>query len=598
MGVEPLKNHKTIAEQATMQSFLNCYLRETRNFEEIENEPGNHLNGQQVDRTIKCVLQNQAIEVIIPVRYWSLTGRHLFAYPIFYRSSGDEVLNQLDYITLVSLITKELLIEQKREDAEDEFMLRVILSCRNVTKYIEGRLDDSERLSDANFSYIEAEQSLLFGHLMHPTSKSKQGITEEEEHLYSPELNGEFQLHYFLADPSIVVQDSSLEESAAAIVREELEESGQAYRLGDKEGDVFLPTHPLQAKHLIEREDVQSLIAKGLLAYIGPMGKKFTATSSFRTVYSKESKFMFKFSVPIKITNSLRVSQKKELDRGVEVSRLLDSEVGQDLRGRFDRFHIMEDPAYLNLDLDGDSTGFEVIIRENPFYENDNDASLIAGLCQDQPYGGKTKIQAVIENLAHQEGRSTEEVSLDWFDRYLSISLDPILWLYETYGIALEAHQQNSVLKLDGGYPGTFYYRDNQGYYYSESKADLLVTQLPDLNRKSNTICSDEVAEERLRYYFFINHLFGLINGFGVSGLITEEKLLQLLRNRLEKHLDEGTAVGLIDSLINVPVLPCKANLLTRFHDMDELVGSLETQSVYTMIRNPIGQEVGLVHGK
>ena len=32
---------------------------------------------------------------------------------------------------------------------------------------------------------------------------------------------------------------------------------------------------------------------------------------------------MLKFSVPVKITNSLRINKQKELDRGVEMSRIL-----------------------------------------------------------------------------------------------------------------------------------------------------------------------------------------------------------------------------------------------------------------------------------
>jgi siderophore synthetase component len=164
-----------------------------------------------------------------------------------------------------------------------------------------------------------------------------------------------------------------------------------------------------------------------------------------------------------------------------------------------------------------------------------------------------------------------------------------MLWLYETYGVALEAHQQNSIVQMENGYPKHFYYRDNQGYYYSESKADMLVEQLPGLNRKSVTICSDEVAIERFRYYFFMNHLFGLINAFGSAGLIEESELMNMLRKRLIHHdkLTGGNS-ALLRSLLDSEKLPCKANLLTRFHDMDELVGSLETQSVYTNIPNPL----------
>jgi siderophore synthetase component len=304
---------------------------------------------------------------------------------------------------------------------------------------------------------------------------------------------------------------------------------------------------------------------------------------------------MFKFSVPVKITNSLRINQRKELARGVEISCLLETEVGVRMHQEFPNFRILEDPAYIDLNSTEECSGFEVVIRDNPFYENSKHTSLIAGLCQDHPYGGKPRIHYVIEEIAHRENRSKEEVSIDWFQRYLSLTLDPMIWLFNTYGIALEAHQQNSVIQLENGYPKTFYYRDNQGYYYSKSKSQRLMELLPGLNTLSDTVCEDDVAEERLRYYFFFNHLFGLINGFGVSGLVEEKALLNLLRVRLKQH-EEKVPSNLLKSLLYQPVLNCKANLLTRFHDMDELVGPMESQSVYTLVKNPIAKEVEISH--
>lgn len=41
-------------------------------------------------------------------------------------------------------------------------------------------------------------------------------------------------------------------------------------------------------------------------------------------------------------------------------------------------------------------------------------------------------------------------------------------------------------------------------------------------------------------------------------------------------------------SLADSPTLRCKANLLTRVHGLDELVGPVETQSVYVDIPNPL----------
>ncbi len=44
----------------------------------------------------------------------------------------------------------------------------------------------------------------------------------------------------------------------------------------------------------------------------------------------------------------------------------------------------------------------------------------------------------------------------------------------------------------------------------------------------------------------------------------------------------------LLDRLLDDDRWPCKANLLTRAHDMDELVGDISTQSVYVTLPNPL----------
>jgi siderophore synthetase component len=592
---------KQLAENATMQSFLNCYLRETGNFEEapeLMEHPLFSTSGLEKVLVSKLILQK--IELVAGLTYWSETDRHLFSFPIYYRTAGSKDLQPIDYITLTSLIVKEFLLDKRFKGAEDELIYRVILSCRSIKTYLEDRVEDAEALSQEDFEFIEAEQSLLFGHLLHPTPKSKQGLAEAEDAAYSPERKGEFRLHYFVAEKSLVLQDSSRPQSAASIIFEELQNDGEVDQdwleeIMKKDEKVLLPVHPLQVKELMEKPEVQTRLADGSLQYIGPAGKKFTGTSSFRSVYSKHSKYMYKFSVPVKITNSLRINQAKELARGVEVSRLLETEVGQNIKQNFPNFRIVEDPAYLNLVSQNELSGFEVVIRDNPFYENSKHASLVAGLCQDHAYGGKPRLYSIIKGIAGRENRSVEEVSIDWFNRYLDLTLDPMICLFDTYGIALEAHQQNSVIKLHDGYPETFYYRDNQGYYYSETKAGILMELLPGLNTLSDTICTDDIAEERLRYYFFFNHLFGLINAFGVSGLIEEGELIRLLKERLKQH-EETMPSDLLSSLLYQPVLPCKANLLTRFYDMDELVGPMESQSVYTMVKNPIAEEVEILH--
>ena len=586
-----MKRANEIAEQATMQSFLNCYLRETENYEWPLSQKA--PAGGDARRIIRIPLTRQKITIDVPVRYWSLTGRHLFDFPISYQAEGYEDDHTLDYVTMTSLLVKEWLIGNGQEFSEDELVLRVLLSCKNMKDYISARANNHNQLLEETFDFIDAEQSLLFGHLMHPTPKSKQGLTEQQDRTYSPEYKGRFQLHYFSAVPQIIEQESALDRSAAELIFDDMQQADGAELL-EKEwhkGRKLIPVHPLQAAAVREDSEVQALLASGKLKYLGPAGALFTATSSFRTLFSETSAFMYKFSVPVKITNSLRFNQPKELARGVEVARLLETNLGDQMKANHPQFHMMKDPASINLTLDKEISGFEVALRENPFCENSKQASLVAGLVQDHAYGGKSRLHSIIQDVSTREKRTVEDVSMEWFRKYLSISLDPVLWLYTNYGIALEAHQQNSVVRLEDGYPKEFYYRDNQGYYFCQSKADELTRLVPSLNEKSDTICADDVAEERLRYYFFFNHLFGLINGFGVSGLIEEEKLIDHLRTRLTAYLPSS----LIHSLLEESRLPCKANLLTRLYDMDELEGPMEAQSVYTTIENPLAAKVGSI---
>ncbi len=220
-------------------------------------------------------------------------------------------------------------------------MLRVILSSQNIQRYVEARTEDADALQSPDFTYIEAEEvSLYSAPVLIRTPKSKQGISAKDEWIYSPELKGSSSSHYFLAEPSIVIQDSSEVRSASEIIKQELAgdlEISSEFRdtYCQKESRyIIIPAHPLQAKVLIEKEEVKRLIEQGSLVYAGPLWKKFTVTSLFRTVYSATSRYMYKFSVPVKITNSLRANLQKELDRGVEIAKLIDSKVGDDLKER------------------------------------------------------------------------------------------------------------------------------------------------------------------------------------------------------------------------------------------------------------------------
>ena len=593
---------KEIAERATIQSFLNCYLRETNSGKLIAKAAINTdiaftevLSRTGADSLFCCTLKKQCLRLLIGVKYWSLTGRHIFSFPLFYQPNTGDLL-ELDYVTLVALITKELALDSGSNSHQDELLLRVIQSNSYIKKFVSERKQDRKSLYNFNNSFIDTEQALVFGHHLHPTPKSRQGFSDQELFIYSPELKGSFPIHYFRAHQSITVEGSGLSQTATALIKSELiqdttvdDQFKQKYCQEDEYS--LLPIHPWEANYLLSKPEVQELINRGLLQDLGEKGKAYQPTTSIRTVYHAKSAFMLKLSLNVKITNSLRVNLYKELERSVEVYQILSGKIGQELHQKFPNFNMIRDPAYITIQIDGVAVdGFSTILRENPFLDRpETDTTCLIALCQDSIFGDGSRLGKIIQQLAQQEYRSTEEVSLDWFRDYLQVYLEPILWLYFTYGIGLEAHQQNSVLQLENGYPKRFFYRDNQGYYYRRSCHQLLDSIFPGISRKSETICDDAVVDERLGYYLFINNLFGLINAFGVAGVVDEKLLIKELRSKLEEYIDLAPqSTKLLDNLLFESQLRCKANLLTRFHDMDELVGSVATQSVYVSIDNPL----------
>jgi siderophore synthetase component len=230
------------------------------------------------------------------------------------------------------------------------------------------------------------------------------------------------------------------------------------------------------------------------------------------------------------------------------------------------------------------------MIRHNPFGPGD-DAVCVAALTTPRPWPGRVGMQSrlatVVERLAAHTGRPVTAVAAEWFLRYLDHVVRPVLWLDATAGIALEAHQQNTLVLLDPhGWPTGGRYRDNQGYYFRESHRERLATRLPGIGTHSDTFVSDEVTDERFAYYLGINNVLGLIGAFGAQHLADERVLLAAFRQFLTSAVGMGSPLP--RHLLETPTLRCKANLLTRLHGLDELVGPVDTQSVYVTIANPL----------
>jgi siderophore synthetase component len=410
-------------------------------------------------------------------------------------------------------------------------------------------------------------------------------MTNWQRPAYAPEHHGRFRLAVFAADATLLRQDAAPGVSLPDILRTLIPPQDRQVL---RPGEALIPMHPLQAEALMLDPSVAQLVVQGRLRPLGAIGAWFTPTSSVRTVYNADLPWMLKFSLPVQITNSLRVNHMPELEAGVTMSRLF---ARTDFLARYPRFRLIRDPAYVTLTLpDRTESGFEVIFRENPFTKgHENSGVTIAALTADPPPGARSWLETIIRDLAARGGEPVREVCRRWFSAYLDCALEPLIRLYDELGVAFEAHQQNSLLDVSSGYPEAYYYRDNQGFYLSNTHRDRLTALAPESDTIPGLYFDDCVIQERFGYYLIVNQICAVIARMGHDGLIMEDALLAMLRARLECLARELTGVGgeFARGFLNRPTIAAKANLLTRMLDIDELEAD-DGRAIYVQLPNPL----------
>ncbi|WP_323185495.1 IucA/IucC family protein [Kitasatospora sp. NBC_01287] len=568
------------AEQAGMEALLRCWCRETGA------RPGE-------DGVLRIPVLDGAARLLAAVRYWSPCGWHRFGPAVLAPGQADDGA-ALDPVTAAALLARSVGADPAPEQIAD-LAGRVADSVRRTADVLRHRRRHLGPVPDSAF--LRAEQSLLLGHPLQPDPKSRDGLGPAQSTAYSPELRGSFALHWYAVDRDLLASGSALSAGSERLTAEQL----TAELLGAPgllpPNTAALPLHPWQAQELERRPLVARLLAEGALHDLGRHGAPWYPTSSVRTVCRPGTPWMLKLSLGLRITNSRRENLRKELHRGLEVHRLLEAGLGAQWRAAHPGFDIVRDPAWIGVDLPGvgeqSAGGLDTVLRQQPFADTDR-AICVAGLVAERPLGEPahkvpSELGDLLRSLARRSGRPLPTVAAEWFLRYLDAVVLPVLWLDGQAGIALEAHQQNSLVLLDAaGWPAGGRFRDNQGYYFRASHAERLTARLPGLGRDSDTFVEDAVADERFAYYLGINHLLGLIGAFGSQRLADERVLLAALRRFLAGPAARATGSTLPDHLLAAPSLRCKANLLTRLHGLDELVGPVATQSVYVTIPNPV----------
>lgn len=598
-----MMQHKTL-DRLTLQNLVNAYSYETGRGKIIQMDEQNALQ-QQISQNKPILLLNLAPHntvMAVPVDRVSQLGQHRFADTPSVLSAASLNDSQHEHqwlkpsaMSLASFIIEDIVHQHKSDVTLDGngVLKRWLESYEGLQIILEHRNDEIDDIVDDRQDFIQTEQSLIYGHAMHPTPKGRAGFYGAEWAKYAPETNSKTQLNYWLVHSDYIIEEFVDGDSITAELKEKLLTDMSDYQqqlIAQNPEHKLLPLHPWQATFLQQQAWYQQLIEKGALVDLGMLGWYLHPTTSVRTLAAFDAPWMFKLSLSVAITNSVRINLPKECKRGMHACRIWRSDYGTQLGTEYPTIAVLNDPAWIALQINGKIIDETIcILRDNPFTESMQVTNL-ASLSQDHPTRLTNRLATLFQSIHQRTNEPLDKIAAAWFDTYLQVGFIPLMHLYYTHGIGFEVHQQNSLIELKDGYPAKFWARDNQGFGYIAEYAMPLIDAYPELISESECVIPEDFADSRVAYYLVGNTIFGLITAIARTELVSESTLLATFRDCLVTLEKQYPHRSLFDLLLRSPTLPFKGNLLTRLHALDELTAPVETQSIYVDIPNPIGR--------
>ena len=301
------------------------------------------------------------------------------------------------------------------------------------------------------------EQWGTLGHPWHPGYKTKLGLPAAEVMALSPEFRADLKVSIMAlkADKAHVAAaygECDYRAWFAARFPHQMQEWEAALRgrRQDPAAWLPLPVHPYQASRLLP-EKFAAEIARGELLLMPEVAMRATPTMSFRTVVPDGAATSphVKLPVSLRLTSVQRTVSPKSAVMGPRLTRMLTAIVANEggFGGTLDVLGEEVGVHYIDPDGDDDrSRHLAVLFRANPMSKRS--AALFpipaGALFADSPVDGR----ALVTELVAAAYGDHADGALQFYQRYADTVLHAVLGPYLLYGIAFEAHQQNSLIMV------------------------------------------------------------------------------------------------------------------------------------------------------
>lgn len=511
-------------------------------------------------------------------KYESALSRYEFDGPIIYmnhqhKESVDSLENLLGILVTDFHIDIPFHLKSELIHSRDSF-IEVYKEFDTRHEYLQRHdkyINDSERLNF--FTWLEKlkknndiddvlySESLIFeGHPTHPLTKTKLPLSMEEVRTYSPEFEKIINLKVMLIHNEYVNVTTILDHSQFIlneVIPEYLDELHTFMNNRErllKDYKVIL-VHPWQYEHTIRNKFKEWLQNHILIST--PFHVPSKATSSFRTMSLINHPYHVKLPVNVQATSAVRTVSPETTIDGPKLSQALHRELNQ-----YTQLDVVLEPYGLFAKTDSDDARqLACIIREKPFIKNDGILLVTGALVNKNVVDNEITVDSYLKWMNDDINQHTIHQFMRNYTRQL---VTPLLALIQDYGIALEAHMQNTLVHLGPKYQIQFIVRDLGG-----SRIDIktLSQKLKHIEVENKSLLADSIEEVIMKFQHAVvqNQLAELIFHFKKYEFIKEEELFNIIQEEIEVAInDTKPHADTLRKVLFGPTITVKALLKMR----------------------------------
>ncbi|MGH3428757.1 MAG: IucA/IucC family protein, partial [Mycobacteriales bacterium] len=364
------------------------------------------------------------------------------------------------------------------------------------------------------------EQWVIDGHPLHPAAKVRLPMSASDIVDTSPEWGNVIKLAVVEVANGIAAEHGPAAHPGRCRALTELllaEHPQLAEEYGLQARTTLIPVHPWQADHVL-RDRYREELAAGQIRRLDATipGRPLV---SYRTVVPQATgttahPHHLKTALSVRLTNAMRGVSPISARNGPLVSALLSRILGEhpEFEGRFE---VLAEPAAAHFDSAepapandlGRGAALSALARRNPEATlGDGELLLPTGaLGAESPFTGEPILAELLDELCSPNGHGRPSGSrceaAERFSRaYAELVIPPLLTLLTRYGVALEAHGENTLLVVSSGLPVRCIVRDFGGIRIHPNRLSVagLTADLP----PAGALVTQDDRELRNKLYY------------------------------------------------------------------------------------------------